>query len=327
MNPQTSIPTPVDLACLAGLDEAGLGPVLGPLVVAGAALSGPRGADPWKLLQAHVSRDRHEKGRVRVADSKKVHQGVHGFARLEATVLTFWGAAHGRLPATLAEWLTALGVDVVRLQICPWYRDLALPLPHAQPRPGIELHAHLLRRAMDAAGVAITQFAARPVDVDEWNEWIDVTDNKSRAHFRAYAEVLELLLKGVPGGAHVVADRCGGIAHYVPSLRRAWPTAVVHVLEEGNAVSRYGIETRNGSVQVTFATGGEQRAFPTALSSCIAKYLRELMVLLLNRWFRDRLPGLVPTAGYYVDGHRFLTDVAPVVAAEGIPARILVRSR
>ena len=44
---------------LAGVDEAGLGPILGPLVVAGVAMSGPEGKDPWQLLGWHVSKGRH----------------------------------------------------------------------------------------------------------------------------------------------------------------------------------------------------------------------------------------------------------------------------
>ncbi|MFN9704050.1 MAG: hypothetical protein ACK595_04420, partial [Planctomycetota bacterium] len=60
---------------LAGVDEAGLGPILGPLVVGGAALAGPEGVDPWTALRPLVARERKEKGKVRVADSKKVHQG------------------------------------------------------------------------------------------------------------------------------------------------------------------------------------------------------------------------------------------------------------
>ena len=78
---------------------------------------------------------------------------------------------------------------------------------------------------------------------------------------------------------------------------------------------------------VTFAERAEDRAFPTALASCCAKYLRELMVTCINRWFQTRMPGLKPTAGYYVDGHRFLLDVQPQIEALQLPRHRLVRVR
>ena len=81
------------------------------------------------------------------------------------------------------------------------------------------------------------------------------------------------------------------------------------------------------AITVTFAERGEDRAFPTALASCLAKYLRELMVSVLNRWFGDRVPDLKPTAGYYVDGHRFLGDVEDHIRAQQLPRGRLVRVR
>ena len=80
-------------------------------------------------------------------------------------------------------------------------------------------------------------------------------------------------------------------------------------------------------VTVTFASRGEDRAFPTALASCMAKYTRELMIHLLNRWFCARVPGLKPTAGYYVDGKRFLRDLSPFVERADVPLSRLVRVR
>lgn len=312
---------------LAGVDEAGLGPILGPLVVAGAAMSGPAGVDPWTALEQHVCRDRATKGKVRVADSKKVYQGPHGLERLENTVLTFWGAWKGELPRTLEELLVGFSVDLDRLRRCPWYRDLALPLPLRADAGLVELQAHGLAKTLAREGLKLLHLAALPVDVDEFNDLIEETDNKSRAHFRAYARVIAELIELLPDGAHLVADRCGGIAHYMPALQRAFPEAKLEKIQERALVSSYSIRDASRAVKITFAAGGEDRAFPTALGSCLAKYLRELMLQCLNRWFCARVEGLRPTAGYYTDGRRFLREVAPVLHAEGFPRRILVRSR
>lgn len=315
---------------LAGVDEAGLGPILGPLVVGGAALSGPEGADPWTALRPLVARERKEKGKVRVADSKKVHQGPHGLRALEETALAFWACRHGDLPATLGEWLGQLGVDRAALARCPWYEDLSQPLVHVADDGFVRLHGERIARGLREHGIAMLDLTARPVDVEEWNALIAATDNKSKAHFHAYGEVLARLLDAVPAGVdgHVVADRCGGRMHYGTDLRRLRPGARVEVVREEPAVSSYRVHRDGGSTTaVTFAERGEDRAFPTALASCLAKYVRERMVGCLNAWFQARVPGLQPTAGYYVDGHRWLEDLAPHLPALAVPTQRLVRVR
>jgi hypothetical protein len=317
---------------LAGVDEAGLGPILGPLVVAGVAMTGPEGTDPWRALTRHVARKGHQKGKVRVADSKLVHQGPHGLARLEATALVFWTALQGSLPGTLRGWLDQIGADVEHLRRCPWYEDLDLPLPLAADAGWVQLQGELVARALQRADITLVDIAVRPVDVEEWNGLIADTDNKSRAHFRAYAEVIDRLLDRLPATGtaargHLVADRCGGRVHYGEDLRRLRPQARVETLLEAPHESSYRLAAADGEVTVTFTERGEARAFPTALASCFAKYLRELMVEVLNRWFQARVPGLVPTAGYYVDGHRFLADLAPYLRTHPLPRERLVRVR
>ncbi len=315
------------MKCLAGIDEAGLGPILGPLVVAGCVFQGPEGADLWQLLDEHVSRHRHDKNKVRVADSKKVKQGPHGLARLEATALTFWTVLHGELPPTLADWLQALQVDLSHLARCPWYERLDTPLPLRADGDWIALKAELIRRSMARQDVTMLTAAVRPVDVEEWNGLIADTDNKSRAHFRAYAEVIVRLLDEIPATGHLVADRCGGRMHYRRDLAQLRPEAKIQTLQEQKHASSYSVAQGDREVTVTFAEKGEDRSFPTALSSCLAKYLRELMVHVLNGWFAARGPGIKPTAGYYVDGHRFLDDLKPHLPQLRLPRERLVRVR
>ena len=318
---------------LAGVDEAGLGPILGPLVVGGVTMAGPEGTAPWRLLQRHVSKLKYVKGKVRVADSKKVNQGKHGLLRLEETALVFWTALHGEPPATLEEWLVKLGHDLVPLQRCPWYEDLSLQLPLHADRDWISLTGELVARTLRSGGCELLDIAVRAVDVEEWNVLIADTDNKSKAHFHAYAEVLGLLLRGLfprvqkDDSCHLVADRCGGRSHYKTDLQRLCPDSKVSMIKEVKGMSSYNLQQQHGDVTVTFAERAEDRAFPTALASCCAKYLRQLMIECINRWFQARVPNLKPTAGYYVDGHRFLIDVEPQIEALALPRHRLVRVR
>ena len=311
----------------AGVDEAGLGPILGPLVVAGVAMGGPEGSDPWQLLAGRVSRERHAKGKFRVADSKKVHSGPRGLERLEQTVLGFWGAFRGTLPKTLAEWLADLGHDTAPLARCPWYQSLDLPLPLHGDRALLELQAAMLARDIETAGLQFARIAVRPVEVEEWNALIAETDNKSRAHFRVYAEVIARILDVLPAGAHLVADRAGGRMHYRNDLQRIRPGSRVEVVQEQKAVSVYRLHEQGTARTITFSEKAENRAFPTALASCFAKYTRELFLRVLNGWFAQQVPGITPTAGYFVDGHRFLADLEPHAARMALPRDLLVRCR
>src|SRR4051812_22848924 len=78
---------------LIGIDEAGYGPNLGPLVQAAVAARVPDGCDClWSLLADAVCRAGDAAGgRVVIDDSKLVHGGPGGLAALELGVLTVTG--------------------------------------------------------------------------------------------------------------------------------------------------------------------------------------------------------------------------------------------
>ena len=71
-----------------GLDEAGYGPNLGPLVQTAIAVRTPsRMQDLWTALRPGVRRAHEDDdGRVLIDDSKLVHIGPTGLERLERTV-------------------------------------------------------------------------------------------------------------------------------------------------------------------------------------------------------------------------------------------------
>ena len=51
------------------------------------------------------------------------------------------------------------------------------------------------------------------------------------------------------------------------------------------------------------------------------------MIHTLNDWFGARVPELRRTAGYYVDGHRFLADIEGYALEAQLPMSRLVRVR
>src|SRR5437016_915010 len=76
---------------LVGIDEAGYGPNLGPLVMTSVACRVPKaraGVDLWKVLRRAVRRHGEEDdGRLLVADSKQVYSPARGLEPLERGAL------------------------------------------------------------------------------------------------------------------------------------------------------------------------------------------------------------------------------------------------
>ena len=92
-----------------GIDEAGYGPNLGPLVQAAVAVRLP-GHDPagWDTLKPHVRRCCDpDDGRLLIDDSKKVYAGGNGLAELELAAMAVTMAATFPCPpnsATKRPW-------------------------------------------------------------------------------------------------------------------------------------------------------------------------------------------------------------------------------
>src|SRR4051812_11659306 len=113
---------------IVGLDEAGYGPNLGPLVQAAVAARVPDGVGClWECLKGGVRRAGDpDDGRLLIDDSKLVHAGPHGLARLERTVV---GALAGCQPVGQFLGGVACGTTVADLAVEPWYApDEHLPV-------------------------------------------------------------------------------------------------------------------------------------------------------------------------------------------------------
>ena len=57
----------------------------------------------------------------------------------------------------------------------------------------------------------------------------------------------------------------------------------------------------------------------------VSKYLREAAMLAFNRFWRERVPELRPTAGYPSDARRFRRDIAHAQRALGLADALVWR--
>lgn len=310
-----------------GIDEAGYGPPLGPLVVTAAAVRCPDGGDPWAALGASVSPDPSGPG-IPVCDSKRLHRPAAGPARVEGTALPFLhasgnaaaGSRYGRMRERVTGdegWADGEG---------PWYRgdDPGLPLALA-PNEAARRTA-VLTAAVREAGAEV-RLRSRVLDPARFNRDVVRFGNKARVLWAATADLLRETLDATEGETAVVVDRHGGRKFYGPLLRDSLPGVRVETRRETGARSGYRFENGRCGGTIDFAVRGDATAFATSLASVVSKYVREVSLHVFNGFWADRVPGLRPTAGYPTDARRFLRDIEPARRRERVPLDVLVRTR
>ena len=330
------------MALLVGIDEAGYGPHLGPLVVAAAAIefdATARDADPftdpdlWAALAGHIwKRPSGSKGRVVVCDSKVAYAGGN-LATLERAVLGAL-AATGVRPASFADLLacTAIRSDADGSAAAPWHRPHALALPRSAPPESVESAAAGLAEGLGTLGARVAGVWVNVASAARLNGLIDGRRNKAGALFALASDLLAAALEQSGGPLHVTMDRHGGRRYYAGLLSGAFPLASVETVEESPGASRYLLhraadDARAAPAGLTVRDRCESWSLATALASMAAKYVRELAMEQLNDYFSERVPGLRPTAGYGLDAWRFLEDVAAARAAAGVPDDLILRKR
>jgi len=283
-----------------GLDEAGYGPLLGPLAVGAVRVDGPRGA----FKRALTSR---AQAMPKVADSKVLYAGKD-LAALEVAALAARTLAGGGVrPKTVAEFL---GFRPAGLDDHPWYGPLDAPLPRAAAPDRVDGAAEALDRALRRQGAALGSAQARVFLEGDLNARFARTGCKGAAHLEHVGDAFLAAYDGAPDldGA-VDCDRLGGRRDYEPFLRDLFPFRPIATLEEAERVSAYVVRPREREVRVRFVVEGEVASPLVALASCLAKYAREILMEAFNGYFASKAPGLTPTAGYWNDGPRFLDDL------------------
>ncbi len=293
-----------------GLDEAALGPTLGPFCACLTTFSIPNQVSPaavpelYALLSASISQKKNIPGRIAVADSKVLYSPSTGIKTLETGVTAFLEAAGFSLPCSLTDLLTALSPqsDINALKSTPWFagaEEFSIPWEKSRsPAPTLD--------AMDKPGISFRLPSLRFIPAAAFNRELAARDGKGGGVRAIISPLLkEALATGGSEDKRITVDRQGGRRYYGEWLSELMPGAPLRAVEEGPKRSAYTAGNRH----IEFLVGADGIRMETALASMFAKYIRESAMKLFNTWWAQRIPGIRPTAGYPKDAKRFIAEI------------------
>lgn len=357
---------------LVGIDEAGYGPLLGPLTVGATvwhvgerhierALSGLPDADPdlWNILAKAVTRRRsRDDFRLEIDDSKRVFDQKHGVGPLERTILAIANVLdfpHGRL----GEFLNAIAGPAAQStgakHDCafapfsnrassgqsaahPWYARLDRALPIDVSAAAYGSTALRLAQVMNDEQCRCAAMLLQVVPERDFNQRVAQTRNKAAIIVEQVLRLVTRVLDARPESpVFFFVDRLGGRSDYRGLLQTAFPDRHLKIERLDDNMSRYRLAPADGETPrdaacsadwiFDFSVGADSRHLPVALAGMVCKYVRELLMLEFNEFWRRFEPALRPTAGYYTDAQRFLAEIEPHLPAAGMTRADFVRAR
>lgn len=319
------------MAIIVGIDEAGVGPILGPLVVTSTAFSVPDELvtkDLWQLLRKSTAKTKKNLiGRLLISDSKKAYTRSAGLGHLQRTSLAALKCLN-LTPANLNQLMHQIAPECAScFSRYPWYKNL-----HAGKIPtdskDIHLAASVFARDMNENGLSLEKIYSTCFDVYRYNEMIKKTDNKSSTVFGVTCTHIQKAFDYFAGeNLHLIVDRQGGRTRYGSHLMKIFPSASLTILKENSLISSYELISAEYNARIHFVVKADDKHLPVSLSSMMSKYIRELFMAEINSWFARYDQNLKPTAGYYSDGKRFLDHLDKHMTDLKFDRGLLVRLR
>ncbi len=316
---------------LSGIDEAGYGPTLGPLVITGVALQVPDPqADLWSILKTSITQAPSRRDhRLRIYDSKHLFKRKEGLKWLERTALVIMQAFD--VPTqSLCTILNNLSPETLtEMKRYPWYREFDLELPVENSAEQIALQTNAVKHDLKINDIKPASLIVKPTLAGQFNHIVDQTRNKSRMSLGMVLQVVHTMGKSFPNHpARFCIDRQGGRAHYRDAIALSLERNDLDILNESETLSTYQCNDTLCRTTFEFVTNGETRHMPIAIAGIISKYIRELLMAGLNRYWCEHIPNLKPTAGYYTDAQRFLADIEPARSTtHPVDPGLLIRQR
>ena len=302
-----------------GIDEAGYGPNLGPLVIGGSSWQigdeqsdhlPTKAADQFIQLQNDIHDDYQLGQGPPWGDSKKIFSRKSTKSEtlepLERGVFAAIKIATNTLPETSDRLLSLLALKSPSdSERSGWKKLDEVTLPLATKVPHAIEQAEQAAKQLHTHTIQLTGLTCRWIFPETFNAALDTGMNKSDILSQASLKLAFFLRKQHPHVPAVIwCDRHGGRKRYAGVVSHCFDAARVEPLSETTRCSHYHIHDGEHPTFIHFTVGGESQ-LPVAVASMTAKYTRELAMNVFNRFWADHIPSLQPTAGYPVDARRW----------------------
>jgi ribonuclease HII len=299
-----------------GVDENGLGPLLGPLVTTAASFE-----------VARYSPERHASvGRALGIDDSKSTAGFGQMAVAEGLALALVEALHGTVVSSIDALFECVLLDApTALQApCPTSsHPQCWSVPLALPCFGGELEAgRAMLRGLGKRGVRPAHLRSALSCTGDLNRRL----RKGQSRVEVDLELMERLVLDARAQAkaevRAVCGMVGGIRNYTARMRH-FPLVGLKPVRALGGTLAYDVV---GVGHVRFEIDADARHLPVALASMVGKYVRELWMERQNRFYRAADGSLADVSGYHDPvTQRFIVASAPLRVALGIDDACFLR--
>lgn len=313
------------MARIIGMDEAGYGPNLGPLVVTATVWDVPGDPLAFSLTDAFspVMSSKSAANKLQIGDSKTIYQSGKGYAGLERVIWTLLSASlkneHTEVPATFHSLLHHL--QFPETLFAPWFQA-ALALPMAVTTASMHSIVDGWQQCCARHQVQLLNVAVDVMEALRFNNLLDQHGTKGVLHSRNSFQLLKRVWSPGDGRCVIYIDKHGGRNRYQDLIAEILDGEMIFTLTESLHRSHY----RVAETDILIESKAETH-FPVAVASIFSKYLREMAMELFNDYWQEQIEDLKPTKGYPVDAKRFLQDINAKVQELNIPLDQLWRKR
>jgi hypothetical protein len=321
------------MALLIGTDEAGYGPNFGPLTICGTAWQVPNVETELYAALAEITEPRRQRtdklgtDKLLIGDSKFICRASGTLLELETSILSILYSLHHCIPENIAQ-LSKLLSCPLEFECHHEFKACAseLKLPVAASRSTIQKLGTRFQVVCERHQIVLDAICCRAIFPDRFNQLIHGGGNKADLLSTATLAIVDTLRSSPAESVKIICDKHGGRSRYAGLINNCLTGEFDQIECESRRLSHYRWRENGTEYELGFQAQGES-FLPTALSSMVAKYVREVSMLIWNRFWSKRIPGVQPTKGYPTDAKRFRRDIAHEQSKLGILDESIWRSR